>query len=389
MHHLKNWLPVLCLALAGFIFVTTELMPIGILPDLARDMNQSQATTGLLVTVYAWVVAITSLPLTLALGRVDRRTLLLAMLGVFIAGQWLAAAATSFAMLMGARVMTSLSHALFWSITPPLAVRVAPAGQPTRALSVVAAISSLASILGMPLGAVVSNVFGWRVVFVVIGLLALIIMIILAKYLPPSPGSSGSKTRQFKSVIHNRELRRIYALTALTVTGHFTAFTYMRPLLAQNGGFSPEVVAGLLLLLGLAGIVGNLTVSRQLGMHPKASLILPLASLSLCLLAAQWASASMAGAVGLCLAWGMSMGAATLVYQSTVIKAAPEAPDVANSIYSAIFNVGIGGGALAGNNIYNSFGVSAVTFGSAGLFIIAALISLSVLSNKVERRAAS
>lgn len=384
MHNFKNWLPVVCLALTAFIFVTTELMPIGVLPDLARDLNRSEAATGLLVTVYAWMVALTSLPLTLAVNRFNRRTLLLTVLGVFIVSQWLAAIAASFTFLMAARIVTALSHAIFWSITPPLAVRVAPPGQPTRALAVVAAIASLASILGMPLGAVISNHLGWRLVFAIIGALALVIMLILYKFLPPAPGTTGSKSSQLQHVLHNNDLLRIYALTALTVTGHFTAFTYMRPLLAQNGGFSPEAVAGLLLLLGTAGIIGNLIINKQFGMHPRASLITPLISLSLCLLAAHWASGTFPGAAVLCLAWGMSMGAASLVFQTTVIKVAPEAPDVANSIYSSIFNVGIGGGALAGNAIFNGYGVSAVTFGGAGFFILAALVSLSILKTKAR-----
>ena len=368
----KNWLPVICLAMAGFIFVTTELMPIGLLPDIARDLGKTEAFTGLLVTVYAWSVALTSLPLTMLVSRMNRRTLLLILLSCFTLSQWLAAAAPSFGLLLAARLMTSICHALFWSVVPPLAVKVAPGHGTTKALSLMASITSLASVLGMPIGTIIGQHLGWRATFAIIGMMSLTFTLVLYKFLPSTPGRQGNQADKAPPPWRNPALVRIYVLTALTVGGHFTAFTYMAPLLAHSGGFSPSAIAFLLLTLGGAGIVGNLIASRNVDIHPKASLMTSLPLLGLCLLAAQSAASFTLGAVLLCLVWGASMSATTLMYQTTVIKKAA-VPDMANSLYSAIFNVGIGGGALMGNKIFNASGISAVNYGGA-VFVIAAII---------------
>ncbi|MDR0882749.1 MAG: MFS transporter [Candidatus Adiutrix sp.] len=378
-------MPVFCLSLAGFIFVTTELMPIGILPELAREFNQTEAFTGLLVTVYAWSVALLSLPLTMLTAGLNRRTLMLILLGAFTISQGLAAVAASFPLLMAVRLLTALCHSIFWSITPPLAVRVAPSDQPTQALIIIAAVTSLASILGMPLGSLISHSLGWRLVFLLIGLLALLIAVILFKFLPSTPGDDQPKGRVLRGLLSNQPLLIIYALTALTVSGHFTAFTYMRPLLAHNGGFQPSTVAALLLTLGCAGVLGNLIVNKFFFTRPRLSLVAALIILALALALANPASSFLAGAFGLCLVWGASLGAVCLVFQTNVLQKAAESQDVGNSIYSAIFNVGIGGGALMGNQVFNHLGVMAVTRAGAALVVAAVILALIAAQTKPAR----
>lgn len=370
---LKGWLPVICLALVGFIFVTTELMPIGLLPDISEDFDRPQYQVGRMVTVYAWLVALSSLPLTMASARFNRKTLLLIVLAGFIVSQFLASLAQNFPFLLGARLMTALCHAIYWSIAPPLAVRVAPPGGETKALAVMAVIASLATILGMPLGAMIGHSLGWRITFSVIGLVSLGICGILALYLPSSPAiikerrEGEGRFNPFK----NKALFKVYILTALTVTGHFTAFTYISPFLAEAGGFRPETIAVYLLWLGGAGIIGNIIVSRFLNDKSGACLVVSLSLLAASLFLAELAARTALGAAFLCLTWGVAMGASTLNFQTTVIKKADSHQDVANSLYSSIFNVGIGGGALYGSLLMRSFGVSAVTVGSALMVLMA------------------
>jgi len=369
---IKQWLPVICLALVGFIFVTTELMPIGLLPDISVDFARPQAQVGLMVTVYAWLVALCSLPLTMVTARLNRKTLLLIILVGFAVSQILASLAENFPFLLGARLMTALCHAIFWSIAPPLAVRVAPVGGAPRALAVMAVITSLATILGMPLGAMIGHALGWRISFVLIGLASLGICGLLMLNLPSSPAigkaRQGGGFRPFK----NRPLMRVYILTALTVSGHFTAFTYISPFLTEVGGFRPETIAMYLLWLGGAGIIGNLSVSRFLEDRAAAAMTFSLSLLAASLFLAETAAVTPLGTALLFLTWGASMGASSLNFQTTVLKAADQHQDVANSLYSSIFNVGIGGGALWGSLIVRSFGVSAVTVGS-GFMVLAAL----------------
>lgn len=378
----KQWLPVICLALVGFIFVTTELMPIGLLRDISRDFNLPETLTGLMVTVYAWLVALCSLPLTMLTARLNRKTLLLAVLAGFVLSQFLASLAQGFNFLLSARLMTALCHALFWSVAPPLAVRVAPSGGATRALAVMAVISSLATILGMPIGTLIGHRLGWRSTFALIGLLSLLIGGLLALYLPSSPGAPKGKKAEPFNPFKNKPLFHIYVLTALTVTGHFTAFTYISPFLAERGGFEPSTIAVYLLWLGASGIIGNVLVSRFIDRSPELCLAASLSLLAASLILAGPAASSAAGTALLCLCWGASMGASSLNFQTTVIRRASSQQDVANSLYSSIFNVGIGGGALLGSFLARSFGISGVTSGSALMVLAALAVALRGLRKK-------
>lgn len=378
----RQWLPVVCLALVGFIFVTTELMPIGLLPDISADFNRPQAQVGLMVTVYAWLVALCSLPLTMATARLNRKKLLLIILIGFTLSQLLASLAANFFFLLGARLLNALCHAIYWSIAPPLAVRVAPPGGATRALTLMAIISSLATILGMPLGAMIGHALGWRITFVLIGLISLGICGLLMLNLPANPAAARAKQGGVFQPFKNWPLLRVYILTALTVSGHFTAFTYISPFLAEVGGFRPETIAMFLLWLGGAGIIGNLTVARFLSDRAGTALAFSLSLLAASLFLAGTAAATPLGTALLFLTWGASMGASSLNFQTTVIKAAEAHQDVANSLYSSIFNIGIGGGALWGSLIVRSFGVPAVTAGSGFM----ALAALAVALGSMRRR---
>lgn len=174
-----SWFAVVTLAIAAFIFNTTEFVPVGLLPDIATGFNMDISRTGLLMTLYAWAVTLFSLPLTMLTARFDRRRLLAALFVLFIASHALAAVAWSFSSLLLARIGVAMAHAVFWAITIPLAVRLAPKGKTSKALSFIVTGSSLATVLGVPLGTVIGNHVGWRVTFGVIGVIATIILILL------------------------------------------------------------------------------------------------------------------------------------------------------------------------------------------------------------------
>lgn len=375
-HRFKDWLIVLCLALAGFIFVTTELMPIGLLPDIAEAMGKSEASTGLLITVYAWAVALTSLPLTMFFARYNRRRLVLVLITFFTISQWMAALADSFAFLMAARIVISLCHALFWAIVPPLAVRVAPNHAATKALSLLAMVTSLGSILGMPIGAMIGHQFGWRLTFALVGVVSLVIGVVLFKFLPSAPAKTQKSEGPGFKPWREPEFQKIYWLTALTVVGHFTAFTYMNPLLVHGGGFSPNTVSWLLLTLGGAGIMGNMIVGRFFDRRPETCLVAALTILALSLLLSRLMSGWLITAILLCLGWGASMSASVLMLQTTIIKKSQDSPDVANSLFSSTFNFGVGTGALAGKKLFDLYGIGTIAYGGSAFAFLAALSAL-------------
>lgn len=372
----KAWLPAVSLGFAAFIFVTTELIPVGLLPEIAAGLGQSQSVTGLLVTAYAWMVALMSLPLTVMSARFDRRLLLLWLLAAFAVSHVLAAAAQSFTMLLLARVCIALSHAVFWSITTPLVMRVAPEGKKAQALGVIVTGVSLATVLGVPLGTMLGHALGWRAAFVAIGAIALCILLLIRRLLPPLPSSNAGSLRSVPLLLRRLPLMKIFVLTLLVVTGHFAAFTYLTPFLEQQGGFSPRYVVFFLLLLGGSGILGSIVSGRYAERHPRAALLTPMLLLCLCLALLQFTDGGFFRMALLCIVWGASMPAVCLVFQTRVLNLAPDAADVAVSIYSGTFNIGIGGGALLGSRVYADLGLSSIGYAGALFMALAALVCM-------------
>jgi len=174
------YLRVFALAVAAFVVNTTEFLPIAMLTDIGRGFNMSEADTGIMITVYAWVVSLASLPLMLIAARAERRRLLLSLFAVFVTGHALSVAAWSFPVLLVSRVVIALTHALFWAITAALAMRLAPRGTRQQALGWLSLGTAMATVLGLPMGRIIGQLLGWRATFALIGILALGVMLLLA-----------------------------------------------------------------------------------------------------------------------------------------------------------------------------------------------------------------
>lgn len=378
----RAWLPVISLSFAAFIFVTTELMPVGLLPDISVDMHKSEATTGLLLTIYAWVVAIMSLPMTVLTAGINRRTLLLVLLISFMLGNILVALAPNFFTLAAARICIALSHSIFWSIVTPLAVRVAPQGTKTRALSFIITGNALATVLGMPLGTLLGQHVGWRISFMVVAAAAFGVFLLLYKLLPSTPSLNTGSLASIPSVLRRVALRRVYLFTVLTVTAHFALFTYLNPYLTQIGAFLEEIVVLLLLITGGAGIAGSFIGGRYVDSPAKLSVGIPLLVLAACMGLLVFVYFGLPVAVLLCFCWGCCFTIVTLIYQSKILTFASDAADVAIAMFSGIFNIGIGGGAFLGSLIFRHWGLGMIGYGSA---LIVAVTLLLVLTLSIEQ----
>ena len=147
----KEWLPLIGLTFTAFIFNTSEIIPIGLLTDISTELKVTEAHAGLLITVYAWVVALMSLPLMLLVSKMENRKLLLYTVSVFIVSNTFSALSPGYATLMLSRIGVACSHAIFWSIASPLAVRIAPEGKSSTGLSMIVTGTSIAMIVGLPL----------------------------------------------------------------------------------------------------------------------------------------------------------------------------------------------------------------------------------------------
>ncbi|EPL9568371.1 sugar transporter [Providencia rettgeri] len=370
------WIRVLALAVAAFVFNTTEFVPVALLSDIAASFDMTVAHTGLMITIYAWVVALMSLPLMLLTSKIERRKLLGFLFVIFIISHIVTGFAWNFDVLIIGRVGVALSHAVFWSITASLAIRVAPAGKKAQALGLLATGTALATVLGLPIGRVIGQFLGWRVTFLCIGVVALFTMIALIRFLPRLPSEHSGSLKSLPVLFKRPALVGMFALTVLVVTAHFAAYSYIEPFVRDVAHQSQNFATVLLLIFGAAGIIGSIIFSRY---STKLSLIfLPsaIALMTLCLLLLLPMGGNAWSLIILSVFWGIAMMCISLGMQVKVIDLAPDATDLAMAIFSGIFNIGIGGGALLGNQVIVHMGMTRIGYVGAVIGVIAFVLCL-------------
>ena len=379
----KTWAALVGLTLSAFIFNTSEFVPIALLTDIGKDFGLTEAKAGMLISVYAWVVMTLSLPLMLMTSRMEMRRLLLAVVAVFTAFQVMSYCSASFGMLMASRIGVACSHSIFWSIVSIIAVRIVPDSHRPLALSMIVTGSSVAMILGLPLGRVIGLNLGWRLTFFCIGAVSLLVFVYLLALLPKVSSGGGMTVRDLPEMMGNRALVGIFITTAAFATGYYTVYSYIEPFLLQVVKMSESGITVTLMIFGGAGIVGSLLFSK---FYPKLRFRftdISLIVLIVGVLALRPLSFSIPAVVILCVLLGMSATAFNVSMQSEIISGTPPAQtSVAMSIFSGIFNFGIGTGALIGGAVCTHISISFI--GAVGGFIVlsALLYRLCFLRHK-------
>ncbi|OFO39152.1 sugar transporter [Neisseria sp. HMSC075C10] len=378
----KQWVSVCALAVGAFIFNTTEYIPIALLSDIGQSFGKPATEVGMMITVYAWIVALLSLPLMLMTKNIERRKLLLMLFALFALFHALSFFSWNFNILLVSRIGIALTHAVFWSITASLAVRLAPAGKTNQALGLLSTGTVLAMVLGIPLGRVVGQYFGWQLSFLLIGGCAAGVMLVLAKNLPALPSQNTGSLSSLPSLFKRRNLMLLYAMTVLIITAHFTAYSYIEPFVLQVGGFKAEQVTIVLSLYGLAGFAASYLFGKWFAKSQRLFMLGAVAVILLsALLLLPFASFPYA-VYALVFIWGVAIVIVSLGMVSKVLAFASDATDVANSIYSGLYNVGIGGGALLGHYVTVWFGLSNI--GIAGALLAAAGLAVCGLLFKEQ-----
>lgn len=362
-------------------------MPIGLLTDIARDFRITEAKAGLLISVYAWMVALLSLPLMLAVCRMEMRRLLLTVIGVFVVSHLFSAVAATYGQLMLSRIGVACAHAIFWSIASPMAVRCVPEEQRSTALGMVAMGSSVAMVVGLPLGRVIGMYVGWRTTFFSIAVTAAVIAVFLMTVFPKLPTRDTFSVRKMPVILKDPVLMGIFLVTVLFATGHYVGYSYIEPFLGQIGRMSGDTVTMVLTVFGAAGALGSVLFSKYYGKRPLAFITLCITGVAASLAALQTAATGLAGVLVTCIVWSAAATAFNVAFQATIIRITKtEATSVAMSIFSGIFNLGIGSGAFIGGLVCTHSSLSLIGYYGAVIAGAAALLFGTRMASLMRRR---
>jgi predicted MFS family arabinose efflux permease len=366
---------LIALTLAVFSYVTTESLPIGLLPLIAADLGTTESAVGLLVTGYGLIIVAVSLPLTRLTRRLPRRRLLCILLALFVVATCLSAAAWNYWLLMGARMVTALSQALFWCVVTPAAAGLFRAEVRGRAVSILYAGVSVAALAGIPVGTWLGQQTNWRMAFVLLTGPGVLALVAVAALLPDTPAGQGAADRG--GAPDRGRYLSIVATTAIAVTGGFTAFTYISPFLTGFSGFTTSSLGPLLLVRGLAGLAAVVVVGFLVDRHGWLTMV-ALIGLQVVALAGQYAlgAAQVAAVITIALS-GFTLAGLPAVLGSRVLRHAPGASDMASAGTSTAFNTGITAGALFGSVLLAGPGVRSTALAGALLSLLALAVVLA------------
>ena len=368
------------LASAAFVYVTAEMVPVGALPDIASDLRVSEAVVGTLLASYALVAAVTTVPLVRLTAHWPRRRTLMLTLVCLTASQLISALAPNFAVLAGGRVLCALTHGLMWSVIAPIGARLVPATHAGRATTAVYVGTTLALVVGNPLTAAMSELWGWRLAVVVVTVAAAAVTLAAWLTLPPMVLSADEVDTVRSHERHHRN-SRLVALSVLTlvgVTGHFISYTFIVVIIRDVVGVHGPQLAWLLAAFGVSGLLSMAAMARPLDRRPKASVVGCLGALAVAfaVLAAlaigkhAGATTILIGAAAIVL-WGAASTALPPMLQAAAMRTAPDDPDGASGLYVTAFQVGIMAGSLSGGLLYEQAGLAAMIGASAALVAVA------------------
>ncbi|GHF41086.1 putative MFS family arabinose efflux permease [Amycolatopsis bartoniae] len=336
------------LTAACFVSVTSENLPVALLPQLAAGFGVSGPAVGLLSTGYAIVVAISVVPLVALTSRWDRRSTALVTIAAVAVSNVLLALAPGYGVAVLARVVSAAGHGVFWSIVAPVATRLLGPERSGRATAVVFAGNSLAFLLGLPLSSWLGATIGWRpTVLAVAGAAALSAVVIRATVRPLPPEHSARPV--IRRAVTARALAPVNLVTLVVVLGHFAAYTYVTVIIADYVHVTGSATSGLLLGYGAAGLLGLVLIGRRVDHRPRATALFVTGGAAACLLVLSTAGALSTMVAGIAVVlWAVPAGGMAVILQAAVLRVAPDRADLASAAYVVAFQIGIAAGAAIG-----------------------------------------
>ncbi|MCI3205963.1 MULTISPECIES: MFS transporter [Pandoraea] len=375
----KSAAAVLALSLGCFSFVSTELMPVGVLPAMADGLHVSLGAAGYLVSSFAFVVALTATPLTGWLGRWNRKLLMAALLAVCCLGNVVTFLAPSYGVVLAGRLLVAAAIGVFWSTAVVTAVHLVSSRNAVRATSIVFGGVSLATVLGVPAGTLLGEHAGWQAVFGALAILSFAVFAVIAWSVPAVSIARTAKRGTTSTVLRSRPLLGVLLTTGLVVTGNFLAYTYISPYLSQVGGQSAEHISVLLLMYGAAGVVANFAITPIAAKSLRSGFIGVTALLALSLLGMYLAGSGYVATLLAMAVWGAAYGALPVLLQTSVFNLTSkmeDCVDAATSVNVAVFNAAVGMGAWVGGMIVNQSGPASIPAVAAGFVMLGLIVVL-------------
>lgn len=383
----KMWFTLIGLTFCTFIFNTSEFIPVGLLTDIANDFNITEAGAGMLISVYAWMVMLLSLPLMVMTSKMELKKLMLILVGLFTVFQVCSFLSTSYAMLMFSRIGVACTHAIFWSIVSPLAVKLVPERFHAIALSTIVTGSSIAMILGMPIGRLIGLMLGWRMTFLSIGIFSFISLIYISFTLPKVQSEGKFSMSQVPVLLKSKTLVTIYLLALIIPMAHYIGYGYIEPFLLKVANLGESTITTLLMIFGIAGFGGSLLFAKFYNKNTTVFSYTTMIALTISLLLFQLSSSDLSATLIILIVWGISMTAFNVAMQAEIIECSPSAGTaVSMSIFSGIYNLGIGCGTFVGGEVCSYIGIPFIGYVGATIAILAiVLLKTGVLSLPEKR----
>lgn len=371
----RAWLGVAAITASLFVFLTTELMPVGLLTPLSESLDISVGVAGLMVTLYGVSAGLAVTFIVAWTRRVNRRVLLSTLLVVLALGNLITAVAPNYPAVLATRLIMGFASGVFWAIGVSMAMRLVPERHASRAAAVVMSGISIATVVGVPLGTILEDLTSWRTTFLIWAGLSLLVLLAVAAVLPSLPSANAVSVREvFGLPRHNARLRLVLTAVVLFVLGHFGAYTFVRPFLEDTASASAVFITVVLMLFGLGGAVGNFIAGYTVNKSLRGSFIVGSVGLVTSLLLLLAIGGGKAGAVIALILWGVSFGVVQLSQVNMTLAAAPETFEAAMSLNTMAYNTSIALGALFGGLFADHLGVTNIAW--FGVILTAAALLL-------------
>jgi len=420
-----GWPAVHAVALAIFAVVTTEMLPVGLMAPIASSFDIAVGVAGLTISVPAMVAALFAPLIIVMAGRIDRRHILAGLLVLLVAANLMAMFAASFSWLVGARILVGFCMGGIWAIAGGLAPRLLPpksadlaanaaADLPTdlqthqatpatcrsgthsiahssaratartvaRATAVIFSGVAAASVLGVPLGALIDSLYGWRAAFGAMAAFSLVVLGLNLWTLPPLPIDQAIDPTRFKAALRLPLVRPGLMLTILLVGGHFMAYTFVTPVLLTLSAVPASAISLLLFVYGASGIIGNFLAGMMAARRVRTLIGGIACMLAATLLGFALRADNILNATALLVIWGLVYGGVSVALQTWMMKAAPAAIEIVTALFVSVFNIGIAAGSFIGGRILDRFDLQINLMAAASLAALAFFTLLLLAINR-------